>query len=93
MNDISIIYNRLINISKKIVDEFDILGKLSFMNRENTGQFADHVSDLAKLLEVEQIVLHNLQPLQFKALCEYFLERMDISLPYSRSLNLICDYF
>lgn len=93
MNDVKKIYNRLIGLSQNIIDEFQILANLSFMNRENTEQFLDHATDLEKLLEHEKIILYNLKPEVYKELCEYLVTMDENTQVFARTLDLVCDFF
>ena len=58
--DINKIIKRLINISQKIIDEFEVLSILSYHDKENTKEFDDHIENVKSFMNSEAVILNNL---------------------------------
>lgn len=87
--NINEIITRLLNISKDVVSEFDMLGALSYEGKEQSKIYDNHFHKLQKVLDTETIIINNLSVTE---LCEIFRllpSYNDRSLTYERTFTRI----
>lgn len=91
MKDTKKIIRRLLNISQLIIDEIDVLSNLSYLDKEKTSQFSQHVKDISDYLNQEKIIINNLNLNELKSIYKDLEQYDDDSDVYARTSILIDD--
>ena len=85
------IIRRLLNLSQLIIDEFEVLADLSYLDKEETSQFDDHIHDVKGYLDSEKVVLNNISLNNLIDLFNELQEYDDHSDAYDRCYIIVDD--
>ena len=91
MRDVINIVNRLVKISDGVIKEFDELADLSYMNRENSSYFLEHVEKIRYYINQECVILNSMSTDFLKEVYNYLIKHDDNSDGYSRAINIVSD--
>lgn len=75
---------RLLSLSDKILDKFEILASLSYRNKENSSQYLDHFDELKDYINQETIIVNNLSLDNLEKIFNLLPEYDDNSDAYNR---------